>query len=235
MYDHNDSKNNKIDLVTVSSELSPTWNLNSTQELQVYSAGCYSNQIAGSFQSNFESVPRSIHDQEIKSKTTETDNSRELYDNRSHSTWSSSKEHSDNDDTETIDSDGNNNQMAMDRTLTKKTRRGGRRIKAQKGIMPLHQAKDQEGEDKSSKLTSHIKYKNELCKNWIEKGKWPYSVRCKFAHGKHELIFNDTAEKKISNVNLFIMEASVLTDQDAYIYMMREQFLRWNFSTITKD
>lgn len=31
------------------------------------------------------------------------------------------------------------------------------------------------------------KFKTEMCKNWIEKGKCSYSVRCRFAHGPHEL------------------------------------------------
>lgn len=32
------------------------------------------------------------------------------------------------------------------------------------------------------------KYKTEMCKNWEEKGRCNYGKKCKFAHGKHELI-----------------------------------------------
>lgn len=32
------------------------------------------------------------------------------------------------------------------------------------------------------------KYKTEMCKNWIESGNCHYDVKCRFAHGKTELI-----------------------------------------------
>lgn len=32
------------------------------------------------------------------------------------------------------------------------------------------------------------KFKTELCKNWVETGKCNYGRKCRFAHGKHELV-----------------------------------------------
>ena len=47
---------------------------------------------------------------------------------------------------------------------------------------------DQEGESVAikgiQKKLLNIKYKTELCKSWIEKGKCCYGSHCKFAHGK---------------------------------------------------
>lgn len=63
-------------------------------------------------------------------------------------------------------------------SVHKKTRRGGKKNKAQKLKYEEKSISDKESE----------KYKTELCKNWIEKGKWRYSVRCRFAHGPHELV-----------------------------------------------
>ena len=63
-------------------------------------------------------------------------------------------------------------------SIHKKTRRGGRKNRTQKFKNEEKSISDKEAE----------KYKTELCKNWIEKGKWRYSVRCRFAHGPHELI-----------------------------------------------
>lgn len=61
----------------------------------------------------------------------------------------------------------------------KKTRRAGRKHKAQN---------KQAFEDGSNTGKEQVKYKTELCKNWVEKGKCSYSVRCRFAHGPHELV-----------------------------------------------
>jgi Zinc finger C-x8-C-x5-C-x3-H type (and similar) len=61
----------------------------------------------------------------------------------------------------------------------KKTRRAGRRHKAHN---------KQTFEDGSNPGKEQVKYKTELCKNWLEKGKCSYSVRCRFAHGPHELV-----------------------------------------------
>lgn len=41
---------------------------------------------------------------------------------------------------------------------------------------------------KKKTVTDDNKYKTELCKNWIELGTCNYGKKCKFAHGKHELI-----------------------------------------------
>ena len=37
--------------------------------------------------------------------------------------------------------------------------------------------------------SDETKYKTDLCKNWMEKGKCNYGNRCRFAHGKDELNF----------------------------------------------
>jgi hypothetical protein len=60
----------------------------------------------------------------------------------------------------------------------KKRRRGGRK----------HKAKANSNSDDISKSDKENKYKTEMCKNWLEKGKCSYSVRCRFAHGEHELV-----------------------------------------------
>lgn len=57
-------------------------------------------------------------------------------------------------------------------------RRAGRKHKAKKAGT-LEQPKE---------VKETIKFKTEMCKNWLEKGKCSYSVRCRFAHGDHELI-----------------------------------------------
>mmetsp|Transcript_14000 Transcript_14000/g.12370 ORF Transcript_14000/g.12370 Transcript_14000/m.12370 type:complete len:127 (+) Transcript_14000:593-973(+) len=41
------------------------------------------------------------------------------------------------------------------------------------------------------------KYKTEMCKNWLEKGKCRYSVRCRFAHGYNEISQGITIEKPV--------------------------------------
>lgn len=64
----------------------------------------------------------------------------------------------------------------------KKTRRGGKKNRAQNRV--------KEADKKSTSDKVVTKYKTELCKNWIEKGKWNYSIRCRFAHGPHELVQN---------------------------------------------
>lgn len=37
------------------------------------------------------------------------------------------------------------------------------------------------------------KYKTEMCKTWIETGFCPYGNKCRFAHGKSELLFKPTS------------------------------------------
>lgn len=63
-------------------------------------------------------------------------------------------------------------------------RRGGRRNKPKTR---------QINEENTKEVT---KFKTEMCKNWLEKGKWSYSVRCKFAHGPHELVKQEEPKKE---------------------------------------
>lgn len=44
-------------------------------------------------------------------------------------------------------------------------------------------------------MPEEAKYKTEMCKNWIETGKCNYSDKCKFAHGKTELVQKVAANK----------------------------------------
>ena len=37
-------------------------------------------------------------------------------------------------------------------------------------------------------VIDETKYKTEMCKNWEERGRCNYGKKCKFAHGKHELV-----------------------------------------------
>lgn len=61
----------------------------------------------------------------------------------------------------------------------KKRRRAGRK----------HKSHNQQNSDDTTKSDKDkVKYKTEMCKNWVEKGKCSYSVRCRFAHGPHELV-----------------------------------------------
>lgn len=39
------------------------------------------------------------------------------------------------------------------------------------------------------------KYKTELCKNWIEQGRCNYGKKCRFAHGRHELVEKNVKQK----------------------------------------
>lgn len=65
----------------------------------------------------------------------------------------------------------------------KKKRRAGRKHKN-------HTKQHSDEYPKSDK--EKIKYKTEMCKNWVEKGKCSYSVRCRFAHGLQELMKPET-------------------------------------------
>lgn len=83
-----------------------------------------------------------------------------------------------------------------DQKPKKKTRRGGKRARQQRAKKVA--ASIQNAEEPAPALKEpkeQIKYKTELCKNWIEKGKCSYSVRCKFAHGYHELVQNKAEER----------------------------------------
>jgi hypothetical protein len=37
-------------------------------------------------------------------------------------------------------------------------------------------------------MQKNSKYKTEMCKNWIETGHCNYGAKCRFAHGKNELM-----------------------------------------------
>jgi hypothetical protein len=69
--------------------------------------------------------------------------------------------------------------VSSNKTEKKKIRRAGRK----------HRSNKSKNSDVSSKSDKEkVKYKTEICKNWLEKGKCNYSVRCMFAHGEHELV-----------------------------------------------
>lgn len=74
----------------------------------------------------------------------------------------------------------------------KKTRRGGRKARLRRErekerTVPTSAVTATESTDKQQVDKTKVKYKTELCKNWIETGRCNYSVRCMFAHGHHEL------------------------------------------------
>lgn len=74
----------------------------------------------------------------------------------------------------------------------KKTRRGGRKARLRRErekerTEPTSTIVSTESTDKQQVDKTKVKYKTELCKNWIETGRCNYSVRCMFAHGHHEL------------------------------------------------
>ena len=52
----------------------------------------------------------------------------------------------------------------------------------------------------SGRIADELKYKTELCKNWIEKGCCDYKHKCRFAHGpeeiKERLILNNKYRSK---------------------------------------
>lgn len=83
----------------------------------------------------------------------------------------------------------------------KKTRRGGKRAKAQRERKLVRQGLGSSPSEPEQKSNEPVKYKTELCKNWLENGKCKYSVRCKFAHGKHELVSNDSSARQVRKAN----------------------------------
>ena len=70
----------------------------------------------------------------------------------------------------------------------KKTRRGGKKARLRRERAAQLEAANKTPEIKVENEKTKIKYKTELCKNWIETGRCSYSVRCMFAHGHHELV-----------------------------------------------
>jgi hypothetical protein len=96
----------------------------------------------------------------------------------------------------TLANSENESNNSDDSKPKKKTRRGGKRARQQRARqagVPAQNAEEPAPATKEPK--EQIKYKTELCKNWIEKGKCSYSVRCKFAHGPHELVQNKVEER----------------------------------------
>lgn len=82
----------------------------------------------------------------------------------------------------------------------KKTRRGGKRVKRQKAKrLAMEKQANEEPLPVQKEVKEQVKYKTELCKNWIEKGKCSYSIRCRFAHGPQELIQNKEVQKLQKN------------------------------------
>lgn len=92
-------------------------------------------------------------------------------------------------------------------TSKKKTRRGGKKARLRR-----EKQKEKESKDSSDSATessssrsdtetkrTQVKYKTELCKNWIETGKCRYSVRCMFAHGYHQLV--QPSKPEVAKVN----------------------------------
>jgi hypothetical protein len=79
--------------------------------------------------------------------------------------------------------------LSADEKPKKKTRRGGKRAKRQRVKAQAIEEEQVTEPIAAVKVTKEkVKYKTELCKNWIEKGKCSYSVRCRYAHGPHELV-----------------------------------------------
>ena len=91
-----------------------------------------------------------------------------------------------------------NSEVDKETIAKKKTRRGGKKARErrekEKGRVESSSSSASDNEAKDNK--QQVKYKTELCKNWIEKGKCSYSVRCKFAHGYHELVSSAKVEEK---------------------------------------
>mmetsp|Transcript_3254 Transcript_3254/g.2718 ORF Transcript_3254/g.2718 Transcript_3254/m.2718 type:complete len:307 (+) Transcript_3254:3-923(+) len=89
----------------------------------------------------------------------------------------------------------NNQDSSIDSTK-KKTRRGGKKARLrrerEKGKVILFEDVQQKSEGSTPK--QKIKYKTEMCKNWVETGKCSYSVRCMFAHGYHQLSSSQAKE-----------------------------------------
>jgi hypothetical protein len=84
-----------------------------------------------------------------------------------------------------------NNDEATDK---KKTRRGGRKARLRRDrekertTTTAFTSIVSDPSDKQQVKKTEVKYKTELCKNWIETGRCNYSIRCMFAHGNHELV-----------------------------------------------
>ena len=101
-----------------------------------------------------------------------------------------------------------NGETTQDQNTTKKkTRRGGKKARLRRERQKEKEAK--EGSDSNTEASpsssekevkkSQVKYKTELCKNWIETGRCRYSVRCMFAHGHHELV--QASKPEVAKVN----------------------------------
>lgn len=91
-----------------------------------------------------------------------------------------------------------NSEVDQETTAKKKTRRGGKkaRERREKEKVRVESSSNSASDNEAKDSKQQVKYKTELCKNWIEKGKCSYSVRCKFAHGYHELVSSVKVEEK---------------------------------------
>lgn len=91
-----------------------------------------------------------------------------------------------------------NNDEAADK---KKTRRGGKKARLRRDREKERAATTafttivSDPSDKQPVKKTEVKYKTELCKNWIETGRCNYSIRCMFAHGNHELVTDAKVEE----------------------------------------
>ena len=69
------------------------------------------------------------------------------------------------------------------------------------------------------------KYKTELCKKFQSTGKCPYGYKCRFAHGKEELLSKSQGlNYKKNHVKHLMKEAIALMAPDAVLDMMKEIF-----------
>jgi hypothetical protein len=91
-----------------------------------------------------------------------------------------------------------NNDEAADK---KKTRRGGKKARLrrerekERANTTAFTSIVSDPSDKQPVKKTEVKYKTELCKNWIETGRCNYSIRCMFAHGNHELVTDAKVEE----------------------------------------
>ena len=180
-----------------SEKLDNNENESKSHELTVYTRDSSNNLNTHSSYSSTSSI----------SYTDSKDNCWEKVDNniviQHHCSDESFKNFSDPEDFDTQDSDGNHqSDSSWDSKPWKKTRRGGKRAKAQRQRKLLNQQNnDKEIAVSLENARDPVKYKTELWKNWIETGKWKYSIRCNFAHGNHELVSNEAVNKQYKRVN----------------------------------
>ena len=77
------------------------------------------------------------------------------------------------------------------------------------------------------------KYKTELCKKFQSTGHCPYGYKCRFAHGKQELITKQQGKNyKKGHVNLFSKKGIALMDQDVIFNIMKKVLMKLIFHFI---